>query len=191
MINMLILILFFAINILLFFVENTIILLTTFFIELEILLYLRLNFRKCYSFLVKNMAFIIFIFVCNLLYSDIVSSFFVSFKLFLALNLTFIVSNLLLPCDFSEGFYYLFYPLKWVGVNAKNLSFIIAIALAFIPILSDEARNIKKALLTKGFDFNFKNIMTRPHIYLITYLNGLFDRIDELEKSLLMKGYQG
>ena len=54
----------------------------------------------------------------------------------------------------------------------------------------DEAKNIKNALLIKGFDFNFKNAITRPHIFLVTYINGIFDRTDDLEKTLIMKAYQ-
>ena len=48
---------------------------------------------------------------------------------------------------------------------------------------------IKIALGVKGLAFNFKNLITRPHIYLITFLNGLFDRLDDLEKSLSLKGF--
>lgn len=190
MIYAIILLTFLFINMLLFLIEDGFILLLVLFIELAMLCYLKVKVKKCFSFLLKNMIFISFVFACNLLYSDITASILVSFKLFLALTLTYIISNLFTPNDFSEGFYYLFYPLKLVGVNIKNLSLIITIALAFIPILIDEARNIKKALLNKGFEFTFKNVMTRPHIYLIAYLNSLFDRIDEIEKSLVMKGFQ-
>ncbi len=190
MINMILLLLFFFINMLLFLIEGGIVLFIVCLFEFGILLYLKLNLKKCVLFMVKNMMFILVIFLCNLLYSDISSSFLVSLKLFLALTLTYIISNLLTMNDFSEGFYYLLFPLKIFGINIRHLSLIIMIAFSLIPILQDEAKSIKKALQSKGFGFTFKNVITRPHIYLIAYLNGLFDRIDELEKSLLIKGFQ-
>ena len=113
-----------------------------------------------------------------------------SFKLFLAINFTYTISVLLPISKISEGFYYLFYPLKLFKINIKDLSLIISISLTFIPILSDEALNIRYSLLSKGFDFSLKNVLTKPHIFLITYLNSLFDRIEALEKALLMKAYE-
>ena len=84
----------------------------------------------------------------------------------------------------------MFYPLKIFKVNVKDLSLIISIALTFIPILINEATNIKYSLISKGFDFNLKNVFTRPHIFLITYINNIFERVDTLEKTLLMKAYE-
>ena len=111
-------------------------------------------------------------------------------KLFLLINLTYTISNILTPNNISEALYYMFYPLKIFKINIKNISLIISIALTFIPILIDEAKSIKNALIIKGFDFNLKNVLTKPHIFLITYINGIFDRTDELERTLIMKAYE-
>ena len=113
-----------------------------------------------------------------------------SLKLFNAVVLAYTVSRLMPISKISEGFYYLFYPLKLVKVNVKSISLIISIALTFIPIMANEATEIRKSLMSKGFNFNIKNVFTRPHIFLITYFNNIFNKVDELEKSLLMKGYE-
>ncbi len=93
------------------------------------------------------------------------------------------------PTSIRIAFKYLLYPLKIFKIDVDNLTLIIAISLAFIPILIDEAKMIKLSLRNKGFDFKLSNLITRPHIYLITFLNGIFDRLDELEKSLTIKAY--
>jgi energy-coupling factor transport system permease protein len=113
-----------------------------------------------------------------------------SLKLFNAIVFAYTISRLMPISQISEGFYYLFYPLKLFKVNIKNLSLIISIAITFIPIMSNEASEIKKSLISKGFNFNIKNVFTKPHIFLVTYFNNLFNKVDELEKALLMKGYE-
>lgn len=185
-----ILLLFFIWSILLFLVDNPFVLGFFFLFHVFCLLFQKVDFKKYVKFLKGNMFFIIFIFLCNLLYSSVYVSILVSFKLFLALCYTFMITNAFAPNDFALGFYYLLYPLKTFKVNVRNISFAITIALAFIPIMMDEAKNIRFALQNKGFDFSLKNVIKRPHIYLITYFNGLFNRVDELEKTLEMKAFQ-
>ncbi len=100
------------------------------------------------------------------------------------------MNNYFTPSTLKEAFTYLLAPLRIFKVNTNNLTLIISISLAFIPIMIDEATIIKYSLKSKGFAFNFKNVITRPQIFLITYLNSLFNRIDELERSLIVKGFQ-
>lgn len=190
MINALILICFFILSILIFVVNNYLILSMFLLFNLLILLILKVKISKYLKFLNKNLLFILFIFICNILFVDINMAILTSFKLFLAINFTYTISQLLPISKISEGFYYIFYPLKIFKVNIKDLSLIISIALTFIPILINEATTIKYSLISKGFDFNLKNALTKPHIFLITYLNNLFDRVDALEKTLLMKAYE-
>ncbi len=93
------------------------------------------------------------------------------------------------PTSIRIDFSYLLYPLKIFRIDIDSLTLIISISLAFIPILIDEASVIKLSLRSKGFDFKFRNLIMKPHIYLITFLNGIFDRLDELDRSLVIKAY--
>lgn len=190
MISMLILICFFILSILIFVIDNYFILLAIILLNAIILFLLKVSFNKILKLLYKNILFILFIFVCNILFTNLDMAIITSFKLFIAINITYTISVLLPISKISEGFYYLFYPLKVFKINIKNISLIISIALAFIPILINEAKDIKNSLISKGFSFSIKNVFTKPHIFLITYFNNIFDRIDELEKTLLMKGYE-
>ncbi len=190
MIYTFILLLFFIFSILLFLINNYIFLLLFFTLNIMIILFLKINFLRFLKFIIKNLLFIIFIFICNIIFVDLNTAIMTALKLFLAINLTYTISNILTPSNISTAFYYLFYPLKIFKINIKNLSLIISITLTFIPVLIDEAKNIKTSLLIKGFEFNIKNALTKPHIFLITYINGIFERTDELEKALIMKAYE-
>ena len=125
----------------------------------------------------------------NMLFSDLKSSLIVGLRLFLVIDYTYIMGYFFNPTSIKQAFYYLLYPLKIFKIDIDSLTLIIAIAIAFIPILIDEGKMIKLSLKSKGMEFNLKNLILRPHIFLITYFNNLFERLDELEKSLIVKGY--
>ncbi len=152
-------------------------------------LIVNLPLKKHFKVLTSNLRFIIFIVICNILFSDIDSSLKVGLRLFMAIDYTYIMGYYFNPSRIRTAFKYLLYPLKIFKINIDDVTLIIAIAFSFVPILIDEARMIKLSLRSKGFDFKFSNLITRPHIYLITFLNSIFDRLDELEKSLIIKTY--
>jgi len=147
------------------------------------------SLKKHFKVLINNISFITFIIICNILFSDIDSSLKVGFRLLLAIDYTYIMGNYFNHTGIRTAFRYLLYPLKIFKIDIDDLTLIIAISLAFIPILIDEASMIKLSFKSKGFDLKFINLIMRPHIYLITFLNGIFDRIDELEKSLIIKAH--
>ncbi len=190
MINALIILCFILYSTLLFFVNNWKIIFLVIIFNLILLVITKTNIKKYLNFLIKNIIFISFIFICNIFYESILTSLLISLKLLLVLNITFVITNKLTPSNLSDGFYYLLYPLKIFKIDIKKISLIITIAISFIPILSNEAKSIKRALLIKGFSFDFKNVITKPHIYLITYLNNIFRLVEDLEKTLIMKAYE-
>lgn len=150
---------------------------------------LKIPLKKYFKVLKNNALMILFIVICNIFFSDIYDSLLVGIRLLLVIDYTFLMGYYFDITKIRTAFYYLFYPMKIFKIDVDNLALIITISLTFIPILIDEVRMIKIALGVKGLAFNFKNLITRPHIYLITFLNGLFDRLDDLEKSLSLKGF--
>ena len=184
------LVLFLLYSILVFLIDSYIILGLLFILNVIGLLMVKVRIKKYLKVLKMNFFIIIFIFLFNLIFGDLRLAFLTSFKIYLVISTTYLLGYIYTPIKIAESFYYILSPLKIFKIDVQELSLIIAIALAFVPILSDEAKNIKMTLLSKGMDFNLKNVITRPHIYLTTYLNSLFSRIDELEFSLKMKGYQ-
>lgn len=184
------LVLFLFYSILVFLIDNYLVLSLLFVLNIIGLLLVKVRLKKYLKVLKMNFFIIIFIFLFNFIFGDLKLAFLTSFKIYLVISTTYLFGHIYTPIKIADSFYYLLSPLKLFKVDTKELSLIIAIALAFIPILSDEAKNIKMALLSKGIDFNLKNVITRPHIYLLTYFNNLFTRIDDLELSLKMKGYE-
>ena len=189
MISFLILLLFFVYSTLIFLIDNLYLLLLVFIFNIIISIIFKISFKNHIKVIKNNLIFIIFIIVCNILFSDIITSLKIGIRLFLAIDYTYIMSNYFDSTKIRIAFKYLFYPLKTFKIDIDSLTLIIAISLAFIPILIDEAKLIKLSLKSKGLDFNLISVITKPHIYLITFINNLFDRLDELEKTLIIKAY--
>lgn len=152
-------------------------------------LIIRVSLKRHFIVLKHNIFFISYIVLCNILYNDIDFSVKVGLRLFLALDYAYIMGCYFNPTNIRIAFKYLLYPLKIFKINIDSLTLIIAVSLTFIPILIDETSKIKLSLRSKGLDFKFSKLITRPHIYLITFFYCLFDRIEELEKSLTIKAY--
>lgn len=188
MINSLLLIIFFTYNIIIFSTNNIYFLGIILLINIITAIINKINLQKHLYFIYKNFLFIIFVITINIIFSNLISSLILGLKLFLCLDLTYIMSNILNNNKLSNGLYYLLSPLKLLKINIDEIVLIISITLTFIPILNDELRNIKYSLKIKGISFNLKSLL-KPHIYLITFLNSLFNRLDEIEKALILKGY--
>lgn len=189
MIEFLILLLFFIYSMAIFLINNIYILLFVFIFNLIISLIFKVPLNKHIKVIKNNIIFVIFIVLCNILFSDINSSLKVGIRLFLAIDFTYIIGVYFNPTKIRIAFKYFFFPLKLFKIDIDSLTLIIAISIAFIPILIDELTMIKLSLRSKGIDFKFISIITKPHIYLMTFLNNLFDRLDELEKTLIIKAY--
>ena len=166
----------------LFFITNWYVLLGLVVIELAI--------AKINKFLWKNLGFVIIVMLFNLIYANLEMTLLFGIRLFLAVEATYIVSRWFTPAEFAHGFCLLLLPLKLFRVDLKELELMLTIALTFVPILSREASIVKQSLLAKGFAFNFKNVLTRPQVYLVAYINGMFDRIEIVELALRAKGYE-
>lgn len=151
-------------------------------------LVMRVSVKRHFKMFIQNISFILFIAVSNLLFQDVNSSLKVGLRLFLAIDYTYLMGCYFNPTRIRNAFYYLLYPFKSL-FDIDSLILVIVISLTLIPVLIEEVRVIKSSLKCKGFDFTFSNLITRPQIYLITFLNSLFDRLDELEKSLIMKAH--
>lgn len=188
MIYTLLLLAFFIYSFVLFFIDSFWILGSILLINLLLIIW-QSDLKKYLKSLKGIVPFILFIFVCSILFSSLTDSLLVSLRLLIALHTTILISKILSTDRITLAFYYLFYPLKLFKINTRDLSLSITITFTFLPILIDEAKDIKLALQSKGFDFNFKNILTKPQVYIITFLNNLFNRIEELEKALMAKAF--
>ena len=142
------------------------------------------------NYLKVILSFIVLTALFNYFLGDINIMILTTSRLIVVCLLTYIISKILSVNKISKGITNLLYPLRIFKIDLEELEITISIALSLIPILSNEAKQIKLSLSSKGFNFNFKNVITRPHIFVITYTQSIFRKIDELELSLLAKGYE-
>ena len=127
--------------------------------------------------------FIILVLI-NFIFNYLLSNLYDAFLVTIRLIVMFIVVNLVI---------------KKIGITSigkilgsifksKSLELMIAISLSFIPIMTKELKGINDSLKTKNFLFNFKNIITRPHIFVVTFFTNLFRRVNEMEKVFISRG---
>ena len=160
----------------LFFINNLYIVLSIFFISLFLSFIFKIKL-PIYSF------FLFFLGI-NFFFNYLLSSLNNALIVTLRLLIMFIVVNLFI---------------QKIGVNSlgeiigqitrsEELALIITISLSFIPIMIKEIEAIKKCLVSKNFPLNFKNILTKPNVFVLTFFNNLFKRVNEMEKSFIARG---
>lgn len=144
---------------------------------------------KCMKFLMKNLGFVVFVVICNLIFSDVISAVVVGIRLFLAILAVYNVSQVLSPRQFAEGMGVMMRPLAIFGMDIDAAVLTITVALNLIPVLMREAVSVTRALELKGVKKSLANVFLRPQIYVRCYLASIFRRASEMERALLLKGY--
>ena len=153
---------------------------------------------------------IIFTFVINVFFlpGDLIWSFGflkiteqgISQAVFMALRLVFLVlgtSMLTLttsPMDLTDGIERLLNPFNKIGLPVHELAMMMTIALRFIPTLLDETDKIMKAQMSRGADFESKNIVSRAKNLvplLVPLFVSAFRRAEELAMAMEARCYRG
>lgn len=124
----------------------------------------------------------------------------VSQAIFMALRLIFLVVGTSLltlttsPIELTDGIERLLNPFKKIGFPVHELAMMMTIALRFIPTLLDETDKIMKAQMSRGADFESKNIINRAKNLvplLIPLFISAFRRADELAMAMEARCYRG
>lgn len=120
--------------------------------------------------------------------------------IFMAIRLTLLVVGTSLltlttsPIALTDGIENACSPLKKIGFPAHEMAMMMTIALRFIPTLLDETDKIMKAQMSRGADFESKNIMNRAKNMvplLIPLFVSAFRRADELAMAMEARCYRG
>lgn len=120
--------------------------------------------------------------------------------IFMAIRLTLLVlgtSMLTLttsPMDLTDGIERLLSPFNKVGLPVHELAMMMTIALRFIPTLLDETDKIMKAQMSRGADFESKNLIDRAKNLvplLVPLFVSAFRRADELGTAMEARCYRG
>lgn len=172
-------------------IKSTGIILICFVAQLALLLVVEINVKKFLSNFYSILPLLFFTIIFNVIFNgDVLEPLIMGVKILIAWGATNILAQKMPTVVLAGAVANLLYPFKMVGIDVEEITLIITIAISFIPILTKELGSIKNALAAKNFDFNLKNLLTRPHIFISTYINAIFNRIDEIEKSLMAKAFE-
>ena len=109
----------------------------------------------------------------------------IGIKLFIVCNITIIYSEITSILGIAETIKIICSPLKILKVNTDEIKVMVCISLSMIPILKKELYEVKEACIAKNIVFNVKNMKIILSKFFIT----LITRVNEIEESLIAKGY--
>ena len=179
-----------AISVYIFTVKDYFTLNIVLIISIVMLLLSRIKLINYIKAIVNSIYFVIITFVINLLFSDIIYSFMISYRIFIMIIFTLILTLTTKPMDIVYGITNLLYPLKIFGVNTKDISLMVGIGISFMPILKNEYIQIKQAQMAKGYYPKIREIKKYSLCIFVPYLTNCFKRVDEMSIALRAKGYE-
>lgn len=97
------------------------------------------------------------------------------------------------PVELTGAMEFLLLPLGIFGISAGETAMILSVAIQFIPILSKEADQIKKAQTARGAKFESRHIWERAKSVMpivIPVFLAAFRRADELALAMEARGYR-
>ena len=172
-------------------IKSTGVVVICFLIQLVMLFMIDINMKKFLSKFRSILPFLIFTIIFNVIFNgNVFEPLIMGVKILIAWGATNILSQKMPTAVLAGAVANLLCPFKLVGIDVDEITLIITIAISFIPILESELGSIKNALMAKNFEFNLKNLLTRPHVFISTYVGAVFNRIDEIEKSLMAKAFE-
>ena len=178
-----------AISIYIFTVKDYFTLNIVLIISIAILVLSRIKLINYIKAIVNSIYFVVITFVINLLFSDVIYSFMIAYRIFIMIIFTLILTLTTKPMDIVYGITNLLYPLKIFGVNTKDMSLMVGIGISFMPILKNEYIQIKQAQMAKGYYPKIRNIKKYSLCIFVPYLTNCFKRVDEMSIALQAKGY--
>lgn len=181
--------LFLVYTVLIFFIKNYFLLGIIAIANVILMIILKENIKKAFLAILKLMPIIIFTSIINIIMSDINSGITIGIRLILVCNMTYIFSKKMTPQKLQYCIETILKPLKILKINSKEIGIIVCIGISFIPIIQKEMQEIKNSLKAKGYNLNPKNIIKNPNYILIPLITGTIKKINDIEASLLSKGY--
>lgn len=178
MLNSLLIVLLLLFSIIIFLINDLLIISILFIISLLLCLIWKIHLSFYKSFIV----ILIINFVMNYLLGDLS----LAILVILRLLIMFMAVNLIMK---KLSIYDLGYALGNL-FKSRELTLIITIALSFLPILSKELREIRNSLVTKNYPLTFKNILRKPNVFVTSFFNNLFYRVGEMEKVFISRGIE-
>lgn len=182
-------VLFIIYTALIFCINNYVIIPIIAIINIILMIIGKIKLKDAVKSLIKLLPFITLVVIINLALDSVQSGILIGIRLALVCNVTYTFTKNFTPGQLSSSIENLLKPLKIFGVNTKEIGIMISIAVAFIPILRDEAEKIKFSLQSKGFDTRGINMIKNINLLLVPLIVSIFKRVDHIENALKSKAY--
>ena len=177
--------LFILYSTIIFFLPNNKLMLLFIIFNLFIMFFYKIQFKKFITKSTQVLPFIVFTFLINYILDNLSNALWIGIKLFIVCNITIIFSEITSILGIAETIKIICSPLKILKVNTDEIKVMVCISLSMIPILKKELYEIKEACIAKNIVFNVKNMKIILSKFFIT----LITRVNEIEESLIAKGY--
>lgn len=164
-----------------FFVSNYFLLFTCFLINSFIMFVFRISPKKVFFGVLKILPFILFTGILNAFFGGFALGILISVRLILVCNITYIFASKMTPRKLRFVIEKLFF--------SRNIGIMVSISFAFIPIMQKEIECLRFSLTSKGFRFNFFNMIRRPSVFLLPLITSIVKKTAEIEQSMISKGY--
>lgn len=181
---------FITYTIIIFFISNYYLLIILFIINIFLTIVLKESIKKVGIMILKLMPIIIFTSIINAIWTNIEFGLLIGIRLILVCNVTYIFSKKITPHKLQYIITTILKPLKILKIDSREIGIIVCIGITFIPIIQKEIQELKYSLRAKGYQINFKNIIKKPNYILVPLITSILQRINEIEASLLSKGYE-
>ena len=183
----LIILLFFTVAV--FFIDNYLVLGIIEISEVLLIIVLKVKKVNMLKTMLYLLPFIVFTGLINYILVDLNVALLITVRLYLVCIFTYIYKTILTPIEISEAIQNICYPLKLIGINPKDISLIVSIGIAFVPIIQNELKQITYALKLKGVNLKSFHIIKNLQYILKPLLCSTLRRTNELEYALKLKGY--
>lgn len=155
-------------------------------INLFLMYILKIEFKKALSNIKSIIPIILFTAIINTILIDIEAGVLVGTRLILVCNITYTFSQKFTYMDLANTLEKIFFFMKVFGTKPKDISLILCISVAFIPILRHEINEMLNSLRAKGFKLKLTSI----NILLEPFFISILKRVGKIEEALIAKGYE-
>ncbi len=183
--NVIKILLFLAYTISIFLVKQDMFAVIVLCINLLLTLALKISIKEEIGNILGIILFVLLTAGINAIVVDVRTGVRIGIKLILVCNITYIFSKVTSYTELAEALEKIFSIFKFIKINPKSVSLMICIAIAFIPTISKQIKQMKDTLKSKGVKLRIKNcgLIFEPVII------SLLKRVDEIESALKSKGY--
>lgn len=182
--------LFLSYTTIVFFLPNNYWILVLLFVNFLLMLiahfFAQASLRKIIFGTLKFLPFILLAFLFNFWLDNLENAIWISYKLFIVCQMTMIYASATSNLEVATTIQRLCAPLKFFHIDTTDIKILVCIALSLIPTLRRQLSEVRLACAVKHMSINLHNakpILTR-------FLTSVFARIEQIEASLLAKGYR-